>query len=287
MSPDPAWVALSLVEHMGMTRLRALLEAFDGSPGAILAADERALRRVPGIGAVIAAAIRAINLCEVEDRIKVWEADGLRLLTHPEDAYPAALRDLPDAPPTLFVRGQLDWMTLPATAVVGTRHPSPAGKNAARKIGYALAQQGYAVISGLALGIDAEAHSGALIAEGTTAAVLGGGIRQIYPVENQKLAGMILRVRRGALLSETEPDANPSASRLVARNRIIAALAQQVIVVESDDDGGAMHAARRALELGRAVCTLDLPASGNRELMALGARVISPDQIDEIAFGDI
>lgn len=280
MTADPAWVALSLVEHMGMTRLRALLDHFDGDPSAVLNADERALKRVPGIGMVIAAAIRAVDVCAVADQLKMWEESGIQIITHgDETVYPSALRDLTDAPPTLFMRGRLEWRDLPAAAVVGTRQPSPEGLSAAKRIGAALVKQGYAVISGLAVGIDTQAHAGALIAEGTTVAVMGNGINRLYPAENESLARMILKVERGGILSETHPDARPTAARLVARNRIIAALSQMVIVVESNDDGGAMHAARRAMDLGRAVYALDLPASGNQELIALGAAMIQPEQI--------
>lgn len=277
MSVDPAWLTLSLVEHMGMTRMRALLDQF-GSAGAALKADEAALRRVPGIGAVIAAAIRAADAPAASRDLAGWEAEGIRVLPYDDDAYPAPLRDLPDAPPILFLRGQRGWLAEDAAALIGTRHPSPAGAAAARRLSDRLARQGWCIVSGLARGVDTLAHTGALIAEGATVAVLGGGIRQIYPPENAHLVEKILRVQRGAVVSAAHPDAGTTAARLVARNRIIAALCRAVIVVESNDDGGAMHAARRALDLGRQVYTLDLPAGGNRTLIALGARLIDPDR---------
>lgn len=284
MTVDSAWVALSLLDHMGMTRLRALLDQFEQEPRAILSADEGALRRVNGIGKVIASAIRGIDLCAVEGEIARWQESGIKIISYLDEGYPARLRELPDAPPTLFLRGKMDWLNSPMVAVVGTRQPSSSGANAADMISRKLSIHGNILISGLALGIDAAAHKGALIAEGTTAAVLGNGINQVYPPEHKKLTDHILKVERGGIISEVHPDAPPSASRLVARNRIIAALSRAVIVIESNADGGAMHAARRAFELERAVYTLDLPASGNQELIANGATVIHTQDLSALDF---
>ncbi|MBK8024865.1 MAG: DNA-processing protein DprA [Chloroflexi bacterium] len=277
MSVDAAWVALSLVEHMGMTRLRALLAHFD-SAEAVLRADESALRRVPGIGAVIAGAIHLADAHAIDADLLRWADQGIRVLTFMDADYPPLLRELPDAPATLFLRGPLDWTALDAVAIVGTRRPSPAGVTAAKRLSARLAGDGCCIVSGLARGIDTAAHTGALIAEGTTVAVLGCGVNQVYPPENAHLAEKILRVQRGGLISEVHPNGGTTASRLVARNRIIAGLCREVVVVESNDDGGAMHAARRAQELGRGVRTVDLPASGNRDLIAQGARLIDPDR---------
>jgi DNA processing protein len=128
----------------------------------------------------------------------------------------------------------------------------------------------------MALGIDSAAHIGALAClGGVTTAVLGSGVLNVYPPGNRALAEAIRQ--RGALLSEVHPDAQPKPSTLVARNRIISGLCEAVIVVETESDGGAMHAARRAIDQGRRVYTLESDASGNRALIEAGASVIKPD----------
>jgi DNA processing protein len=188
--------------------------------------------------------------------------------------YPAALRQVEDAPPTLFVCGT--WREKRCVAVVGTRSPTRDASEAARQIGFELAQRGYQVISGMALGIDSAAHIGALAQpEGSTSAVLGSGVLNRYPPENRALAQAILQ--RGALLSENHPNAQPKPSTLVARNRIISGLCEAIIVVQTEADGGAMHAARRAVEQGRRVYTLEDAASGNRALIDSGATMITPE----------
>jgi DNA processing protein len=271
---DPAWVALSLVEHVGTKKLRALAAFFDGDLAAALTADASMLRRVPGIGPKIAASIRAVDLNAVAAEIPRWNAQGIALVTLNDPAYPAALRDLDDAPPTLFVAGM--WREGRSVAVVGMREPPRVAAEAARQIGYELAQRGFQVISGLALGIDSAAHIGALAYPGgMTAAALGSGVLNLYPPGNRALAEAIKQ--RGCLLSEVHPDAQPKPSTLVARNRIISGLCEAVIVVETESDGGAMHAARRAVEQGRRLYTLESAASGNRALIEAGAGVMTPD----------
>ena len=127
----------------------------------------------------------------------------------------------------------------------------------------------------LALGIDAAAHAAALAAGGTTIAVLGSGVLNIYPPKNRTIASRI--VDSGALVSEVHPALAPNAQRLVSRNRIISGLSQAVIMIESAADGGAMHTARFAMEQGRKVYTFRLPASGNGKLMRAGAAVLPSD----------
>ncbi|MBI1258783.1 MAG: DNA-protecting protein DprA [Chloroflexi bacterium] len=271
---DPAWVALSLVEHVGAKKLRALSAYFNGDLAAALSADAATLRRVPGIGPKIAASIRAIDLSAVEEAIPRWREAGITLLTLNDPAYPRLLLSVDDAPPTLFVCGT--WREQGCVAVVGTRSPMREAAEAARQLGFELVQRGYQVISGMALGIDSAAHIGALAQPaGVTSAVLGSGVLKRYPPENRALAQAILQ--RGALLSETHPNAQPKPSTLVARNRIISGLCEALIVVQTEVDGGAMHAARRALEQGRRVYTLEDRATGNRALIDSGAEVITPE----------
>jgi DNA processing protein len=283
MSADPAWVALSLVEHLGGKKLRALMAHFNGDIHAILRADQAALRRVPGIGVKIAAGIHRIDLAQVERALGHWEANGVHIITLHDPAYPPILRAIDDAPPTLFVCGT--GRPIPkAIAIVGTRRPSAESIDAAQGFSYELACRGAVIVSGLALGIDTAAHLGALSSpDGFTLAVLGGGVLNVYPPENRALANAI--AMRGALLCEVHPAAEAKTPALVARNRLISGLCDAVIVVETSGEGGAIHAAKRAFEQARRVYALDNDASGNRMLIdemgavAIGMRLTDIEQI--------
>lgn len=276
-SERAAWVALSAADHIGIRLLRALVAHF-GSLRAALLADAGALLAVPGVGPATVRSIRAVDLAAAERRLAAWRAAGVRVVTQMADdsAYPACLRALDDAPPTLFARSAWETLSCDGVAVVGTRAPSAQGRAAARLLGFELARRGLTVVSGLARGVDTEAHLGAVSAPaGRTLAVLGSGVQRVYPPENAALAQLI--ARSGALLSEAAPDAAPSVPRLVARNRIISGLSRAVIVVETAADGGAMHAARFARGQGRPVYALDSAASGNRALLEGGALPLEPD----------
>jgi DNA processing protein len=275
VTPDPAWVALSLIGNLGARTMRALGAAFNGDYAAAIHAPEARLRSVRGIGPKIAHAIRTVDLAATAAAIQRWQAHGVAILTLDDRAYPAPLRALDDAPPTLFVRGTLPAFTQ-AAAVVGTRHPSAPAQAIAARLAAELAARGQVIVSGLALGIDAAAHLGALsVPQGQTVAVLGSGLLDPYPAENRALADAI--AARGALICEARPDARANPQRLVARNRIITGLSQTVIVVETAEDGGAMHAARFARAQGRALYAVDFPVSGNRALIADGVPALSPE----------
>lgn len=278
--PDAAWVALSLAEHIGGKKLRALMAHFGGDPRAILNADAASLRQVPGIGPKIARVIENIDLAAVEAALPRWQAAGITLCALCDPSYPARLAAVDDAPPTLFIRGKLPASTLRAVAIVGTRQPSRKAVETAEQLSMGLAQRGVVIVSGLALGIDRAAHLGALAVGGRTLAVLGSGVLNIYPQANAPLAQAILA--RGAVISEVNPAAQPNATTLVARNRIISGLSDALIVVESSVEGGAMHAARRALEQGRKVYAVESDASGNRALIAAGAVPLVGYRVDMI-----
>lgn len=282
-SETAAWIALSITDHIGIKTLRAL-EARFGSLHAALLAETGALLAVPGVGPATVRSIRAVDLAKTERALAAWRSAGVRIFTQMSDdsAYPVCLRLLDDAPPTLFARSAWELIGCDGVAVVGTRTPSAQARAAARLLGFELARRGLAVISGLARGVDTEAHLGAVSAPGgRTVAVLGGGVQRVYPAENAALAQLI--VRSGALVSESAPDAAPSVQRLVARNRIISGLSRAVIVVETAADGGAMHAARFARDQGRPVYTLDSDASGNRALLETGALPLALD-LQNLAF---
>lgn len=280
---DPAWVALSLTEHIGGKTLRSLMQHFNGDSRAILAADTAALRKVPGVGPVIARNIRAIDLASIEAAIPRWQAAGVDIVTLDTPRYPPRLRQLPDAPATLFVHGVWPEAISRSAAIVGTRSPSAISQNIASVLGLTLAERGYTVVSGLALGVDTAAHLGALAVPGSAVlAVLGCGVLNVYPQANLGLAEAIRG--HGALLAEVHPEAVPNAAALVARNRIISGLSDSLIVVETGIEGGAMYAARFALKQGRALYAVANDASGNRQLLQEGALPLSPD-LKDLPFG--
>jgi DNA processing protein len=273
---DPAWVALSLSRHIGSKTLNALMQQFNSDTRAILDADEKALRQVRGVGPRIAAAIQAIDLEQVEQALQRWQADGVLILTPADPAYPRRLRPLADHPPVLFVQGNWQPQPTKTAAIIGTRTPSPQAVDIAQKLGSELAQRGYAIVSGLATGIDHAAHMGTLAEpDGYPVAVLGGGVLNIYPPSNRELAQGVMQ--RGALLAEVHPQASVNAASLVARNRIISGLSDAIIVVETADTGGAMYAARFAREQERPVYAIANHASGNQALLADGAIPIPAD----------
>ena len=270
---DIHWVALSLLPKVGKKTLAALIETF-GDAESVLQADTKALLQVRGVGLKTAEAIRAVDLTMIRKEINQWQAKGVNIYPAYAADYPYALQPLEDAPPTLFVRGTLP-LQAKAAAIVGTRNPSDEARKIAFELGQCLAQQGWTIVSGLAHGIDTAAHEGALsVASGRTVAVLGGGVLNIYPAENETLAKRILK--QGALVGENHPDATPNAARLVSRNRIISGLCQHVIVVETEIDGGAMYAARFATTQGRTVHAVGLPVSGNLELLKNHAKFVNP-----------
>ena len=269
------WVALGLVPHLGAKTLRNLRDGFDDDLGAALAADEAKLLEVPGVGVKIARGIAGIDLAETARDISTWEKQGIKVLTPlDKELYPSPLRGIPDYPLVLFVRGE--WhpdLWRGAMAIVGTRNPSPKAESITWRLAATMARDGRAVVSGLALGIDAAAHDGAMRAGGASLAVLGSGLLHVYPPQNEDIAK---RLRQsGALISEVRPDLSTNAQRLVSRNRIISAMSSEVTIVESDEDGGAMHAARFAREQARPIYACDLPAAGNQMLIQQGAKVMS------------
>jgi len=189
------------------------------------------------------------RLDDFEREIRDLQGGNISVLFHWEPEYPSLLEHLSNRPPVLCVAGRLLPEDDPAIAIVGTRSPTGEGYEMARRLGEAFAGVGVTVVSGMARGCDTAAHTGALNGGGRTVAVLGCGIRVLYPHENVDLARRIFN--SGAVISEQEPHAQPSVGRLMARNRLQAALGRGIVVVESREQGGAMETAARAQEQGR------------------------------------
>jgi DNA processing protein len=270
-----AWTALALQPHIGTKTLRALMAHF-GSAEAVLDATVKDLKQVSGVGAITARRIADIDLDQLNNQHHTWTKQGITLLTPDHPAYPTPLTGLDDAPCVLFALGKPRLgLWAKTVAIVGTRSPEPHMQALTQGLALRLAQEKNTIVSGLALGIDTYAHLGALAAtHGHTVAVMGSGVLNVYPSINRPLAQQV--AANGLILSEVLPDVDVTSAHLVARNRIISGLSRAVIVVQTEVDGGAMHAARMGAAQGRTIYAIDLPYSGNRQLIRDGAIPLSP-----------
>ncbi len=278
---DLAWLALNHIPGAGAVTLRRLVSRF-GSPQAALEAPAEDLVALGGLAVPQAHALKRLTadpdwLARLADDLRQC---GTQLVSQENEAYPANLRLLRDAPPLLYVRGSLTADDDAAVAIVGTRTPSPCGAEAAQAIARSLAARGVTVVSGLAVGVDGAAHRGALAA-GRTIAVLGCGIDRIAPRQHEALGDEIIEA--GALLSEVPPGTRASRETLLARNRIQAGLAKAVIVIQCRSRGGSFSTARRALQAGRSVFAVTWAqaefGAGVTRLQQLGARAAGMNEI--------
>ncbi|WP_390908130.1 DNA-processing protein DprA [Paracoccus broussonetiae] len=219
------------------------------------------------------------SIAEAEAEIAAGQRARAQLLTWDHPAYPPALRDIPEAPPILWIRGRTETLDPPCVAVVGARNASSLGLRMARGLSLGLAEAGVTVIAGLARGIDTVAHEAAL-GPGTVA-VMAGGIDRIYPAENSALAEAICQT--GLLVSEQPPGTDPVARHFPARNRIISGLSRAVVVIEAAHRSGSLITARAALDQGREVMAvpghpMDARAAGCNALLRDGALLIRNSQ---------
>lgn len=277
MSDLAYWLGLNLVQNIGPVRIRQLLDYF-GSPARAWHASERDLRDAGLPENAARELIQQRNRVNLERELMRIEQSGAKLVTIEDDAYPQMLRKIVDAPPVLYVRGEMLPEDVTAVAVVGTRKASRYGIDVARKLSREMSANGITVISGLALGIDSAAHEGALNAKGRTIAVLGNGIDRIYPAENRTLSERI--THRGAIISEFRLGTPPSAHNFPRRNRLMSGLALAVLVVEAPERSGALITAETALEQGREVFAIPAnifnPAgTGTNRLIQDGAKLVT------------
>lgn len=235
-----SWHAVSdLVEGLG-----SAIAVVERSPTELEIVDR-------DLAAELARRVSDRDVDEWEDRVSslLESVPDLSLVTVLDEEYPQNLREIFDRPPFLFIRGSVLAADADSVAVVGTRNPSPAGKQLAREIAAGLAERGVTVISGLARGIDTAAHEGALEAGGRTLAVMGTGITQVYPSENTELAETV--ARHGALISQFGPDSPPRRTNFPIRNAVTSGMAIGTVVVEASSTSGAKMQARLALEHGK------------------------------------
>jgi DNA processing protein len=217
-----SWIGLSRIPGVGRISFRKLISRF-GSPEQVLAADREALRSLEWLPEKAISEITASRWRDYAEReIKKAHDAGVQIITADDDRFPAALKDTPDPPLFLYVRGSLRKED--GIAVVGTRKPTHYGLTITHRIAYDMASTGFSVISGLARGIDTQAHKGALAAKGRTIAVLGCGIDIVYPPENKGLLQQI--VKSGAVVTENGFGTKPEPGYFPARNRIISGLSR-------------------------------------------------------------
>ena len=279
-----AWVHLTHAPGIGSESQRKLLAAF-GSPDKILAAGEAAVESIIGK--------RATQLFSFDPTLALkktceWlasENHHLITLDHPD--YPASLLEIPDPPNLLFVKGNPALLQMPSIGIVGSRNATPQGVHTAQDFSQTLAQEGLAIISGLALGIDTAAHQGALCAHGATIAVIGTGADRIYPAKNQALARQIAEC--GAIVSEFPLGTPALAHHFPRRNRIISGLSSGILVVEAALESGSLITARMAAEQGREVFAIpgsihSPVAKGCHQLIKQGAKLVesAQDILDEL-----
>jgi len=282
LSARKYWIGFNHVAGVGPARLKMLAAHFS-SLEAAWNADERSLARAGLDQRTIASLLETRRTLDLDAIQRQLDDLGASALTLEDGDYPALLKELPDAPPVLYVRGTLSDRDHWAVAIVGTRKASHYGRDTAFRLAYDLAREGLTVVSGLALGIDAAAHQGALEGGGRTIAVLPCGIDAVYPPEHRDLARRV--ADQGALVTEFPPGTGAESKNFPPRNRIISGLALGVIVVEAPEKSGALLTAESAAEQGREVFavpgqTTSIASKGSNRLIQDGAKLIM--SIDDI-----
>jgi DNA processing protein len=282
-----AQILLALTPDVGPILRTRLLERFD-SAASVFAATEADLQTVQGIGPKISRRIiNARHEVQLDAQLAIAREHGLQILLPDWPGYPRSLREIPDPPGVLFIRGALEAADQLGVAIVGTRRATHYGKKQAERLAAGLARAGLTVVSGMARGIDGVAHRGALAAGGRTIAVLGSGVLNPFPPEHADLADEI--AAHGAVISEVAPTMPPLSGMFPQRNRIISGLTLGTIVVEAADRSGALITARHAMEQGREVFAVPGPidspgSSGPHRLLRDGAKLVTcvDDVLEEL-----
>ena len=264
MTDREAYVAFNLTEQVGSVKVGQLVEQF----GSVTAAWENYPKKVSRTGGEV----------DWEAEFKKAEKFGVTIVTPADEAYPEMLRTAPGRPLALYVKGDVAALSKPAVAIVGTRRVTPYGADQAAKFAHDLAANGWMILSGLALGIDAEAHRAALDAGGVTVGVLGSGLDQFYPPENRELAREMVR-KGGAVVSEFPFGRTPDTQTFPQRNHVVAALAKGVLAIEAPPKSGTLITTGIAADLGRTVMAVpgrvdSRSSAGCLALIRDGARLV-------------
>lgn len=280
-----AWLRLSLIPGLGGTNARRLLTEL-GSSEAVFAAPVNVLRTI--VKADIAATISAYEADDAIATVLAWLQDGNNHIVTLADAdYPQALLNTPDPPLLLYVKGRPDLLNYSALAIVGSRNATPQGIHNAEAFAETLSHAGLCIISGMAHGIDAAAHRGALRGQGSSIAIVGTGLDKVYPAANRDLAHGL--AEQGALVSEFPLGTPPLAANFPRRNRLISGMSVGCLIVEASLQSGSLITARLALEQGREVFaipgSIHAPQSkGSHALIKQGAKLVetAQDVLDEL-----
>jgi DNA processing protein len=283
-----AWLALSLMRGLGGEGARRLLKEF-GSPEAVLSASVGSLKTFvkADIATEIAKGVADDTIAATFDWL---QDDDNHVVTLADGDYPQALLNIPDPPLLLYVKGNLGLLNQRALAVVGSRNATPQGLHNAEAFARSLSDAGLCIISGMAHGIDAAAHRGALQGQGRSIGVVGTGLDKVYPAANRDLAHML--AAQGALISEFPLGTPPLAANFPRRNRIISGMSIGCLVVEASLQSGSLITARLALEQGRDVFaipgSIHAPQSkGCHALLKQGAKLVETAQDILEELGDL
>ncbi len=281
------WICLQQITGLGGQDICKLLSRF-GSPENIFAASHQDLKQL--VSEALTSLIKQGPDLETAKLGLEWLAiDNNHLITLADEHYPQALLEIPDPPPILYAKGDLSCLTKSAIAIVGSRNASVQGEKNAEEFAYALSEQGWCIISGMALGIDGAAHRGALKNKhGRTIAVVGTGLDIVYPSKHRELAHNI--VAQGLVISEFAIGTPSHPENFPRRNRIISGLSLGCLVVEANTHSGSLITAKCALEQGREVFaipgSIHSPMSkGCHALIKQGAKLVDfiKDITDELA----
>lgn len=278
MTERELYIALNMISGVGYTRCKALLERF-GSPDAVRCAERGELHHVPGFGKILAERMVEFDWdAELSRELATAERGGVQIITLADENYPSELRDLFDPPLCLYIRGALPDNFERTIAIVGSRRISRYGEQMAEVLAREAADSGFAVYSGLAMGVDTIAHKAVTACGGRTVGVLGAGLMHMYPPENIQLARDII-ANGGAVISEFPLDYPVSRHNFPRRNRIVAALSRATLIVEAGLESGALITAHLAAELGREVFAVpgrvdNAQARGCHQLIKDGAGLV-------------
>lgn len=292
----PAWLTLSFLPGLGCTRIHRLIDVF-GTPAAVLAATSQALRQVEGIGGKVSRVLADRAAVETAGRQAELELrrlgdHNLVLLCPFDPRYPEFLHSIADPPVLLYCKGNLTCLARPAVAIVGSRAATAYGKRISFELGRELAARGVCVVSGMAMGIDGQAHAGALAGGGATIGVLGCGADVVYPPQHGALFEEV--GRQGLLLTEYPLGSRPESFHFPERNRIISGLSLGVVVVEASLKSGSLITAGLALEQGREVFAVpgridSVKSQGAHRLLQQGAKLVRgvDDILEEFSLAGI
>ncbi len=280
------WLALLRAPGLQPDQYHQLLDVF-GAPEKVLAASAGSLRKL-GLKAGTVSAILSPSREAVRADLEWLEQDGHHVVTWHDPRYPSLLKTIPAAPPVLFIRDDPDFLMQPQLAMVGSRTPTAAGRTTAQEFARHLSEAGMTITSGLARGIDAACHRGALEGLAGTVALVAHGLDIVYPAEHRKLADAISQ--NGAIVSEHPIGTRPHKAYFPRRNRIISGLALGTLVVEAALRSGSLITARHALEQGREVFAIpgsihNPLARGCHQLIRQGAKLVetAADILEELA----